>query len=223
MSASEFQRPFRGRAIRLPDALREAPGVRVLGRHIRSVLFSTDVAVIRNADADAVLAVSPFAPQPAITRALLEAADVPVFSGVGGGATGGLHTLAVAVDAEVQGAHAVVVNAPTPNALIEKLKARLSIPVIVTVVSAREDIRGRVAAGADLFNVSGAEETPGIVSLIRDLAPDTPVIASGGPTDETIRAVLAAGAHAVTYTPPTSGALLRTMMDRYRSGGEAPP
>ncbi len=114
-------------------------------------------------------------------------------------------------------------NAPTPNALIEKLKQRLEIPVIVTIVSAREDIRGRVAAGADILNVSGAEETPGIVSLIRDLVPDTPVIATGGPTDATIRAVLAAGAHAVTYTPPTPGALFRTIMDRYRSDREDPP
>lgn len=197
--------------------MREAPGIRVLNRHIRSVLFSTDVAVIRNADADAVLAVYPFTPQPVITRALIEAADVPVFSGVGGGLTGGARTLAIARDAEFQGAHGVVVNAPTSNATIERLKKFLEIPVIVTVVSAREDIVGRVAAGADLFNVSGAQETPAIVSLVRDLAPDTPVIATGGPTDESIRAVIAAGAHAVTYTPPTTGHLFRVIMDRYRS------
>lgn len=217
MRVPEYQSPLRGRHIRLPEAIRDAPGIRILNRHIRSVVFSTDVAVIRNTDADAVIAVYPFTPQPIITRALIEASDVPVFSGVGGGVTGGPRTLAIALDAEFQGAHGVVVNAPTPNETIERLKERLEVPVIVTVVSAREDIVGRLAAGADILNVSGAQDTPDIVRLIRDLASETPVIATGGPTEETIRAVLAAGAHAITFTPPTPGHLFRGIMDRYRS------
>jgi hypothetical protein len=213
----EYQSPLRGRHLRLPDALRAAPGIRVLNRHIRSVLFSTDVAILRNADADAVIAVYPFTPQPIITRAIIEVADVPVFSGVGGGLTGGERTLAIALDAEFQGAHGVVVNAPTPNATIERLKQRLEVPVIVTVASAREDVGGRVAAGADILNVSGAQQTPALVARIRDRWPEIPVIATGGPTDETLRAVLDAGAHAVTYTPPTTGQLFRDIMDRYRA------
>jgi len=189
----------------------------VLNRHIRSVLFSTDVAVIRNTDADAVIAVYPFTPQPIITHSLIAAADVPVFCGVGGGMTSGARTLAIALDADFQGAHGVVVNAPTPNALIRDLKERVEVPVIVTVASLRDDIRGRVEAGADIFNVSGAQDTPHIVRLVRDLATDVPVIATGGPSDETIRAVLEAGAHAVTFTPPTSAQLFRGIMDRYRA------
>jgi len=203
--------------IRLPEAIREAPGIRVLNRHVRSVLFSTDVAVIRNTDADAVIAVYPFTPQPIITHAIIAAADVPVFCGVGGGVTSGARTLAVALDADFQGAHGVVVNAPTPNTLIAELKRHVEVPVIVTVASARDDIRGRVEAGADILNVSGGPDTPDVVRLIRDLAPETPVIATGGPTDESIRAAIAAGAHAITYTPPTPGHLFRSIMDRYRS------
>jgi hypothetical protein len=203
--------------VRLPEAIREAPGIRVLNRHVRSVLFSTDVAVIRNTDADAVIAVYPFTPQPIITRALIEASDVPVFCGVGGGVTSGARTLAVALDADFQGAHAVVVNAPTPNDLVSELKRHVEVPVIVTVASARDDIRARVEAGADILNVSGAQDTPDIVRLIRDLAPEVPVIGTGGPTDETIRAVLNAGAHAVTFTPPTTAHLFRGIMERYRT------
>lgn len=217
MSTPEIAGRLRRHFIRLPEVIREAPGIRVLNRHVRSVLFSTDVAVIRNTDADAVIAVYPFTPQPIITHALIAAADVPVFCGVGGGVTSGARTLAIALDADFQGAHGVVVNAPTPNALIRELKACIEVPVIVTVASLRDDIRGRVEAGADILNVSGAQATPEIVRHIRDAYPKVPVIATGGPNDEAIRRVLDAGAHAVTFTPPTTAQLFRGIMDRYRA------
>lgn len=217
MRVPEYQSPLRGRHIRLPAAIREAPGIRVLNRHIRSVLFSTDVAILRNADADAVIAVYPFTPQPIITRAIIEVADVPVFIGVGGGYTGGDRTLAIAQDAEFQGAHGVVVNAPTPNETITRLKAVLEIPVIVTVASAHDDVATRLDAGADILNVSGGVWTPDLVRRIHERWPEAAVIATGGPTDETVRAVLGAGAHAVTFTPPTTGQLFRTIMERYRA------
>ena len=45
----------------------------VFGKRIKSLVFSTDLAIIRNVNADAVFAVYPFTPQPVITQALLMA------------------------------------------------------------------------------------------------------------------------------------------------------
>lgn len=38
------------------------------------------------------IAVYPFTPHPAITKGIIEAADIPVFSGVGGGLTQGMRS-----------------------------------------------------------------------------------------------------------------------------------
>ena len=67
--------------------MRTAPAIQ--GRKIRSLVFSTDLAVICHCDADAVLAVYPFTCQPAITQALVAASQRPVFNGVGGSITQG--------------------------------------------------------------------------------------------------------------------------------------
>lgn len=208
---------LRGSFIRLPEVIREASGIRILNRHIRSVLFSTDVAIIRNTDADAVIAVYPFTPQPIITRALIWVADIPVFAGVGGGITSGDRMVTIASHADFQGAHGVVVNAPTPNNVIADLKQAIEIPVIVTVASEKEDIQARIDAGVDILNVSGAKKTPEIVRSIREISTEIPIMATGGHTDETIREVIKAGANAVTWTPPTTGELFRVIMDRYRN------
>jgi 2-keto-3-deoxy-6-phosphogluconate aldolase len=110
----------------------------------------------------------------------------------------------------------VVVNAPTTNEVIQKLKQVLDIPVVVTVVSQGTNVGGRIAAGADIINVSGAKQTPDIVRGIREQFPDVPIIATGGPTEDTIMATIQAGANAITYTPPTSAELFATSMERYR-------
>lgn len=41
-------------------------------------------------------------------------------------------------------------------------------------------------------------------------------MATGGPTEETIREVIAAGANAITVTPPTNGELFKKKMEKYR-------
>lgn len=110
----------------------------------------------------------------------------------------------------------MVVNAPTENDVISRLKQAMDIPVVVTVVSDRTDIGGRVAAGADILNVSGAKKTPDIVRAIRDKYPDVPIIATGGPTEEDILATIRAGANAITYTPPSPAILFKEMMEKYR-------
>ena len=71
--------------IEVPSTIRDASGIFIFGKRIKSIIFTTDVAIIRNNNADAVIAVYPFTPQPVITHAIMSAADVPVFCGVGGG------------------------------------------------------------------------------------------------------------------------------------------
>ena len=203
----EYDGTLRSHMIKIPTCISECSGIRVFGRRIKSLAFTTDVAVIRNINADAIIAVYPFTPQPAIHRAIMQAADMPVFVGVGGGVTRGMRVVNLANDAEHEGAFGVVVNAPTSNEVVHMLKQMLDIPVIVTVVSAHTDVAARLEAGADILNVSGAQHTPEIVRGIRDQVPDVPIIATGGPTDETIQATIQAGANAITYTPPTSGSL----------------
>lgn len=74
-------------ALRVPDVIDACSGIMVFGKRIKSLVFSTDLSIIRNVNADAVFAVYPFTPQPIITQALLMASDLPVFVGVGGGLT----------------------------------------------------------------------------------------------------------------------------------------
>ncbi len=287
-------------------------GIRIFGRRIKSLAFSTDVAIIKNLNADAVIAVYPFTPQPVIAQAIINVSDAPVFVGVGGGITtgarsvrlavqaehqgafgvvlnaptsnevirvsdapvfvgvgGGITTgarsvrLAVqaehqgafgvvlnaptsnevireinapvfvgvgggittgarsvrlAVQAEHQGAFGVVLNAPTSNEVIREIKNEVDLPVVVTVVSAHTDIRGRLDAGVDILNVSAAAATPEVVAEIRQDFPEVPIIATGGPTDDSIRRTIQAGANAITYTPPSTGELFSQIMDRHRSG-----
>ena len=90
--------------LRVPEVIRECSGINVFGKRIKSLVYTTDLAIIRNVNADAILAVYPFTPQPVITQALLLAADIPVFAGVGGGLTKGLRSVMLGTNAEIQGA-----------------------------------------------------------------------------------------------------------------------
>ncbi len=202
----------------VPKEIYACTGIRILGRRIKSVLFSTDASIIKNTNADAVIAVYPFTPQPVITQAVMTAADVPVFVGVGGGLTQGHRVVNLALHAEFQGALGVVVNAPTKNEIIEELKKSIDIPVVVTVVSEVDDIDARIRSGADIFNVSAAGKTPEIVAKIKEKYPDFPVIATGGQTGETIKRTIEAGANAITWTPPSNAEIFKDIMAAYRQG-----
>lgn len=217
-----YEGNLRSHRISIPLCISECSGIRVFGRRIKSLVFSTDVAILRNINADAVIAVYPFTPQPAITRAVMSASDMPVFVGVGGGVTRGARVIGMAIDAERTGAHGVVVNAPTENSVITALREVLEIPIVVTVVSENTDVEARLKAGADILNVSGAAQTPAIVRHIREAFPEVPIIATGGPTEESIRATIAAGANAITYTPPTSAELFAESMQAYRLAEDEP-
>lgn len=68
-------------SLTLPPCISECSGIRVFGRRIKSLAFSTDVAIIKNINADAIIAVYPFTPQPVIAQAIISVSDVPVFVG----------------------------------------------------------------------------------------------------------------------------------------------
>ncbi|MGM9637744.1 MAG: hydrolase [Eubacteriales bacterium] len=205
-------------SLRVPDAIRACTGIRIFGKRIKSLVFSTDLAIIKNVNADAVIAVYPFTPQPVIAQSLIAASDIPVFAGVGGGLTSGKRSVHLAISAEASGALGVVLNAPVDNATIAETVSVIDIPVIVTVVSEQTDFEGRVAAGTSIFNVSAATKTPEVVKMIRDRYPDMSIIATGGPDDDSIRRTIEAGANAITWTPPTNGEIFKDIMARYRAG-----
>lgn len=217
MYVPSFTSRLRKNIVVVPPIIEECSGIRVFGQLLKSFLFSTDVAIIRNTNANAIIAVYPFTPQPLISHALILAADKPIFCGVGGGITNGNRAISLATDAEFQGAMGVVLNKPTPNDVIKRLKEQIDIPIVITMVSDKEDIRGRIVAGVDILNVSGAANTARIVQQIRDISDTVAIIATGGKNDDTIAAVIKAGANAVSYTPPSTADLFKDIMNSYRN------
>ena len=139
-----------------------------------------------------------------------------MFCGVGGGTTHGVRTLNLARDVESQGAMGVVLNSPISDLNLLAVSRVVDIPVIITVTTADTDIRARLESGASILNVACSTDTPRIVKKIRDAFPDVPIIASGGKTGESISATIAAGANAITYTPPSPAILFKEMMEKYR-------
>ncbi len=213
---------LRNHMVELPECIQECGGIRIFGRLLKSIIFSTDVATIANTNADAVIAVYPFTPQPRIVSAVMSVADMPVFFGVGGGFTSGVRSVNQAVAAENMGAIGVVLNAPVPPDVLREIKRHVDIPVVATIVSAEQDTDARIEAGVDILNVAASTETPAVVEKLRARHPEFPIMATGGPTPGTIRATIDAGANAITYTPPDNGLLLAEIMrghrERYKHG-----
>ena len=134
--APTIQSSLRHHILKMPEAVYEASGIVVNGRRLKSFVFSTDLAIIRNCDADAVFAVYPFTPQQAISEAIIKAAYVPVFCGVGGGTTKG-------------GAHRGAGAAETP-AIIRKIREQYpSVPIIASGGNTSKSIREAIRAGAN--------------------------------------------------------------------------
>ena len=215
-------------ALRVPSVIDECSGIMVFGKRIKSLVFSTDLCIIRNVNADAVFAVYPFTPQPVITQALLMASDLPVFVGVGGGLTTGKRVVNLAMYAEMQGATGVVVNAPTPGRILNRIRSSVDVPVVVTVANSDTNYRHRIEDGAAILNVAAGAQTPEIVAEIRERFPDYPIIACllyhcrSQTNEDSIRATIRAGANAIIWTPPTNGELFRDVMKNYRAGKPHP-
>ena len=198
MQSKEYESKLRYMILTIPEVIGQAPGIKIFGRTLKSFLFATDTSLIKNTDADAVMAVYPFPPQPAINQAILQTASIPVMCSVGGGEVEDDRVLHMAMEAEWGGAFGAVLNPTADNELVAKLKKRIDIPTVVTVVSEKEDLERR------------------IVVQIRNKYPYIPIIATGGPTDETIRETIECGADAITYTPPSNAELFRMTMQVYR-------
>lgn len=206
--------------VTVPEIIDTASGIIINGKRFRSLIFTTDIAIIMNNDADAVIAVYPFSPHPAIIQGITTVASMPVIAGVGGGITNGHRSANIALFAEAHGCIGVVLNSPTPKKTYQEVDRMVDIPIISTVVSEYTDIQEKLDAGADILNVSGAAKTAHIVREIRKKFPKVPIIATGGPTDESIKETIAAGANAITYTPPSNGKLFSELMKKYRGQEE---
>ncbi len=211
---------LRHNILEMPKEIRKASGIMIFGRRIKSLVFTTDLAIIKNCDADAIFAVYPFTPQQSISNAIITAANVPVFTGVGGGTTKGLRTVSLAKDCESQGAMGVVLNAPITNANLRAVSRAIDIPVVITVINENTSIKDRLRNGATIINVAGGRKTPEIIRKIRKEFPEVPIIATGGNKPERILETIEAGANAITYTPPSIQDLFSDMMDDYRAKRE---
>lgn len=207
--------------IMVPKEIYKCSGIIINGKRIKSLIFTTDVAIIMNNNADAIFAVYPFTPHPSIFSAITSVAQAPVFAGVGGGTTKGERAREMALLAESQGCIAVVLNAPAPVETFKGIAKTVICPIVATVVSEYTDIEEKIEAGASIINISGGANTVNIIKKIREKYPDIPIIATGGPTAETILATIEAGANAISYTPPTNGDLFRIKMDKYREAEKA--
>lgn len=212
----EIKLRLRSNILRLPKEIDQASGIVIRGRRIKSLIFSTDLAIIQNCDADAVFAVYPFTAHRSISSAIIHAASIPVFCGVGGGTTQGVRAVYLANDAESQGAMGIVLNAPFPNRDLRSIARVVDVPIVVTITKESDNVGQRLRNGATILNVAGGAKTPAIVAKIREGFPRVPIMASGGKTSESVLATIEAGANAIVYTPPSSSELFRALMDSYR-------
>lgn len=213
----EVNSSIRGDSIsKVPAVIRQASGINIQSRRIKSFLFSTDVATIAYSDADAILAVYPQSPHPSIIEAVSLVASQPVFAGVSGGTTAGMRSAIMAQFAEARGVMGVVVNSPTDVETINLINSWVDCPIIATVVSFYDAVDEKLQAGADILNVANGPNTPELVAWLRDKYPKLPIIATGGPNDDTIQNVIDAGANAVSWKPPTTAELFSEKMKLYR-------
>lgn len=211
-----YEGELRKHSIQVPRCISECSGIRIFGRRIKSLVFSTDVAHYQEHQRRRRhRRVSLYAPAGYHPGHSVGVGGAGVCRG-GGGLTNGQRSASIAAYAEHQGAFGLVCNAFITEEAIRAIKETVEIPLVYTVVSEQADVAGKLAAGVDFLNVSGAARTPEIVAHIREIFPEVPIIATGGPTDDTIRATIEAGANAITYTPPTSAELFAESMRKYR-------
>lgn len=97
----QLETPLRRKIITIPEVIYKASGLLIMRRRIKSVIFTTDIAIMRNHNADALMVAYPFTPELVITQAAMSVANVPVFAGVGGGTTTGNRSIGIAFQAEL--------------------------------------------------------------------------------------------------------------------------
>ena len=111
----------------------------------------------------------------------------------------------------------VHVMALAPALMVSRMLSSVGPPVAMMGTSGCCSRMRRTTAG-----VSAAAETPAVVRRIREQHPDVPIIATGGPTDESILETIKAGANAITWTPPSNGEIFRDIMAAYRENKPHP-
>lgn len=202
----------------VPKVAWDAPGIKVGDRLVRTFVFTTDVAVVCNCDADAVLAVYPFIGQPIIAESLLHAAGRPVFTGAGGMMTPPERSIKLALRLREMGIAGVVVNMTFEEAAIPAMHDQLKgVPLVLSVCELNDETYERIGAGASIANVAAGRNTAAVVAQIRANFPYLPIMASGGPTDASIAATIEAGANAITWTPPNIQEMEHKLMERSRA------
>lgn len=215
--------PLRDSLITMPNVIRNASGISLYGKRIKSVVYSLDVALLANTDADAILCVYPFTPNTQILKAVATVATVPIFAGIGGGLTQGERCARLGMLAEENHAKAVVLNGPADLETVSVVNTFVDVPIIYTVINKEADLRAYVDAGVKIFNVAGGADTAALVAWVRQQFPDIAIMASGGKTDASIMATIEAGANAITFT--TYGATeqyFHNKMQHYREADHQP-
>ncbi len=205
-------------SLSVPRSVQNCDGIILNKKTIKSFLFSTDIALVENSNADAILAVYPFKPSLQIMKSLIDFSQKPVICGIGGGITKGQVAFHMAESAEGLGAEAVVVNQPFPNKDIEKLKKKISIPIISSISTSDFDFKSRMNAGVDYFHITGGINTIAILEHLKYGLPGFPLIATAGNTPDAVKHTVQTGVKAVVLSPPSSKELFREMMDNYRNG-----
>ena len=200
--------PLRDSIIAMPSCIKEASGIITYGKRIKSIVYSLDVSLIANTNADAILCVYPFTPNTQILNAVSLVAKAPILVGVGGGLTSGDRSARLASHAEENNAGGIVLNGPVDIETTKAVRTYVDIPLIYTVIDKSRPLGPYLEAGVNIFNVSGGKDTVELVKWVREQYPDVPIIASGGKTEENILDTIAAGANAITYTA-------YGMMERY--------
>jgi hypothetical protein len=200
----------------IPKSIDHSPGIQLNGETIKSVLLSTDLSFIQNLRADAVMTVNPFDKSNRLDQVIVEFAQKPIICDVGGGLLREEQTIRLAKGAFDVGAAAVVVTKPTPPNIIERIRREIAGPLVYTVMFEEELFTELADSGVDVFNISTGEFTSETVSKVRQLLPNSDIIANGGPHDSTIRETIESGADAIVFNPPTATEILRSVFDGYR-------
>lgn len=214
-----FRKDKSKKKLSTPETIRKVCcGVSFKETAVKSILFSTDLALIENNDCDAVLAVYPFPPSAKIMKALIDFSEKPVICGIGGGLTQGKVALDMAIEAEKLGAAAVIVNQPFKNRDLIKIREAIRIPIVSSISTLDFDFEERIKAGVDIFHITGGANTGAIIEHITTHYPHHPMIATGGKTLVNIESVINSGAHAIVLTPPSNADLFKSIMAGYREG-----
>ena len=183
--AADGPMPIEGRLrkapLRVPDNYEECSGFTLFGRRIRTLLYSTDVAAIRNSNADAIFAVYPFTAQPAITQALLTVAEAPLFVGVGGGTTTGRRAAELAAVSRDAGRRGRGLELPRHAGDGRPGRLDRGHPRHRPITRFDNEAAEKIQSGARVINVAAGRRTPEVIAELRAAFPALPIIATGGP------------------------------------------